>query len=165
MLPYDEKLIVPSRADREAAAEAWVAHSIASEAVGQVRSALMARSYQSMLDANEALHRSSKISTAAYYERRQEIYAALDEESEMVSAYEQEDLTERQMAEFEVSVTLGRDDRVLRCALSGVVLFDSDETLDASSGDESVLRCLVLRPRSRPQEERDYGEEEVFYQP
>jgi hypothetical protein len=40
------------------------------------------------------------------------------------------------------------DEDVTRCAISGVPLLDTDETVCDRATDETVLRCLVLPPRT-----------------
>lgn len=47
----------------------------------------------------------------------------------------------------------GEDPKIVRCALSGVPLFEDDEIMEDPETGEAILRCLVLPPRPAEDEE------------
>ena len=92
-----------------------------------------------------------------YHAKVGALRAERDAQSPIAAEAAAMEAADKAVADFELGAAYlsDEDGEPIHCALSGVILLDSDEIIEDSETGEKVLRCLVLPPREGEVEETD----------
>lgn len=157
-----DKSKIPNLAEREEVERIFLTFVAAEEAfnaLNELANDTLDEKYEPLFDALDLRCKEAHREVSKKFEQERDELRNQRAAERGTSEYRAAELAEKAARDayyaHPLTVDTGHDDKLQRCALSGVALLSDDETLDDEETGEKILRCLLLPARPVENEETE----------